>query len=67
MSEWFGVNNAVGWGCAPPAAQAWWEAHGCNTHSQKYPCHNPPAPCDAPGCTKQLQGRSDSGGVAVSS
>jgi hypothetical protein len=50
MSEWYGTNNAVGWGCAPSEAQAWWMAHQCKTHSTKYPCHNPPAPCAAPGC-----------------
>lgn len=50
LSDWFGADNAVGWGCTPPAAREWWEQHRCHTVSQKYPCKDPPAPCNAPGC-----------------
>lgn len=52
MSDWYGTNSGVGWGCAPTAAQSWWKAQSppCNTRNASYPCSDPPAPCHAPGC-----------------
>lgn len=51
MSDTYGTNAGVGFGCAPSTAKTWWVAHHCDTKSAKYPCHDPPAPCGAPGCS----------------
>ena len=58
MSEWFGTNSGVGWGCAPMEARVWWEQRKCGTRSTTYPCHDPPAQCAAPGCHHAAAGAS---------
>ena len=49
-SDYYGVVAGKGFGCTPPAAQAWWSAHGCNTHPRSGGNCGGPA-CHLPGHT----------------
>jgi len=63
MSDYYGVDAMIGFGCAPPAAQLWWTTKSCNTCSMRgyckgsecgatgtLPCQPPlaPGPCITP-------------------
>ena len=47
MAYYYGVLAGVGFGCAPPNAQAWWKAQPCNAHAGVGCCKGPA--CSLPG------------------
>jgi len=47
MAGWYGVLAGVGFGCAPPAAQAWWTARRCAARASCGCCKGPG--CALPG------------------
>jgi hypothetical protein len=56
MTDLYGTESAIGFGCAPKEAQYWWShVEDCNTKTAK-PCKNPPAAGCGSGIEKTHEG-----------